>query len=350
MPTTRYRLAAMVSVGALALLAVSGCGGGAKPSAPTNASTASPSRESERIAFGRFLDADHTRGAIFTINPDGTGVRQVTHEPADGVSTQPDWSPDGKWIVYMEEPRGEEDAARLYKIHPDGTGRTSLAQTCTPLCMADGFPAWSPSGQDIAFQRRDVELKRAIFVIQADGVHARQVTQRGASTNRLEDFAPTWSPDGATIAFERHDNVIDHRAIFTVRADGTGLRQLTPWNLDAAQPGYSPNGKWILFRSNEMSDTQGNVWLVHPDGTGRHPVTHAAAGKAKWLSGSFSPDGRYITASSWPVVNGRQQDADVYVMNIDGSGPRNLTNTSKLSEIAPDWGPKLASGSPQPSR
>ena len=101
--------------------------------------------------------------------------------------------------------------------------------------------------------------------------------------------------------------------------DGTGEFQVTPWELDAAQPDFSPDGEWILFRSHETSNTEGNVWLVRPDGTDAHAVTDSAAGEAKWLSGSFSPDGLYITNGTAPILDGQQQNADVYVMRLDGS-------------------------------
>jgi Tol biopolymer transport system component len=146
-------------------------------------------------------------------------------------------------------------------------------------------------------------------------------------------------PDAKRLAFDRHDQKVDHHAIFTVRRDGTGLRRITPWRLDASQPDYAPNGRWILFRSNQPSDTKGNEWLVHPDGAGLHPVTHDPAGTAKWLQARFSPNGRRITAARVPVVNGEQQNADVYVMHLDGSGLQNVTNSPNTWESAPDWGP-----------
>jgi Tol biopolymer transport system component len=57
----------------------------------------------------------------------------------------------------------------------------------------------------------------------------------------------------------------------------------------------------------------------------------------KWQSGSFSPNGKKITAGKAPGV-GPAGNADVYVMNIDGSGRRNVTKSTPW-ESAPDWGP-----------
>jgi hypothetical protein len=251
------------------------------------------------------------------------------------------------WIVYMVEPGGNEDQARLAKIKPDGRDGTSLAGSCTGACLADGYPAWAPSGRLIAFQRSlgpavGQSNLTAIFVMDVDGTQPRQVTQLTASSahlNQYADLAPTFAPSGEEIAFERHDTTTNHHAIFIVRLDGTDLRQITPWSLDASQPDYSPDGVWIVFRSNETSETEGNVWLVHPDGTGAHAVTHSAAGEAKWLSGSFSPDGLSITDGKVPIVTGQQQNAAVYVMLVDGSGLRDVTNDPTFWDSAPDWGP-----------
>ena len=301
-----------------------------------------------RIAFRRYFDADHTTGAIFTIRPDGHGTRQVTHPSAARLTTEPDWSPNGHWIVYDVLPHGDEDRSRLAKIHPDGTGRVSLAGSCVAPCLTDGFPAWSPSGARIAFQRGlgpRVHHNKvvAIFVLRVRTGTARQVTQQGRATDvdaPWQDEAPTWSPSGRRIAFERFSRSTDHQAIFTVRTNGTGLRRITPWSLDASQPDYSPDGRWILFRTEEESDTAGNLALVHPGGSGLHAVTHAAPGKAKWLSSSFSPTGRRITAGRYPVVNGEPGNADVYVMDLHGRHRHNVTKTPNKAESAPDWGPR----------
>ena len=313
---------------------------------PTSRPSAPPVTNG-RIAFRRFPNADRSTGDIFTINADGTGLRQVTTSPPNVVSTEPSWSPDGQWIVYMVAPGGNLDDARLAKIRTDGTGATDLAGACPGGCTSDGFPAFAPSGNLIAFERilspgEDETNLRAVFVMDADGTNARQVTQPGASSehpNQYDDFAPTFAPTGALLAFERRDPDTGLHAIFTVALDGTDEVQVTPWDLDAAQPDFSPDGTWILFRSNETSNDEGNVWLVHPDGTDAHAVTDSVAGEAKWLSGSFSPDGLWITSAMAPILNGEQQDADVYIMRLDGSDRLDVTDDSGSWDSAPEWGP-----------
>ncbi len=131
----------------------------------------------------------------------------------------------------------------------------------------------------------------AVFVERANGTHARRVTQRdvACASHRWEDFAPAWAPSGKRLALERQKRGTERRAVFTVRLDGTGLRRITPWWLEAAQPDWSPHGVWIAFRSKESCDDCGNIWLVHPDGSGLHAVTHTPAGKGKWLSARSHP-------------------------------------------------------------
>jgi Tol biopolymer transport system component len=288
-----------------------------------------------RVAFRKYLDDGQTRGAIFTVRSDGSGLRQLTHPPSDVITTEPDWSPNGHWIVYH---RQASDISRIFKIRPNGTHRTSLSQK-------GSFPAWSPHGRRIAFQRDSCGAGAtnllSVYVMRADGTHIRRVTQKSATcatSHRLESHSPQWAPSGNRLAFERLDHKRELQAVFTVRLDGTGARRLTPWRMDAAQPDWSPNGRWIAFRTHEQSDTKGNIGLVHPDGTGLHLVTHGGD-KFKWLSCSFSPNGNKITAARVPG-SGQTDNADVYTMRLDGSDRVNLTQSTNAWESAPDWGPR----------
>ena len=300
-----------------------------------------------KILFRRYLNDAHTRGDIFSIRPEGTGLFRVTHSGKHNVGTEPNPSPDGRWIVYMVAPQNDLDHGRLFKIHPNGEGRTKLSGSCTGNCQGDGFPNWSRSGRRIAFQRllsadptKPVGFS-AMFTMRADGTGVQQVTQQSADPSkraRVDDGAPAWAPDGSSLAFERFSNAKGHQAIFTVRLDGTSLKRITPWHLDASQPDYSPDGRWIAFRSNESSDIKGNIWLVRPNGNRLHAVTHARAGEGKWQSCAFSPDGRYIVSALNRIVGGEPQNADVYVMKLDGSRPTNVTDTPSYWESAPDWG------------
>ncbi len=304
-----------------------------------------------RITFRRYLNSEHTRGALFTINPDGTGIRQVTHPPRTTVTVNPDWNPNRRWIAYSRYGQASEDNSRLFKIRPNGSGRTSLSRSCTGRCVTDDQAEWAPHGKRIAFQRGLKYLPNGIhntfvFVMGADGTHPRRITQRRADPSVQHHFAdgsPTWSPDAQRLAFERQDQVdaggrTDHQAIFTVRLDGTRLRRITPWRLDGAQPDWSPNGRWLVFHQSHPDNETSNIWLVHPDGTGLHRLTHDSATSGSWLTTTFSPNGHRITAARTNGV-GMAGNADVYVAKIDGSGLRNITRSPQW-DSTPDWGPQ----------
>jgi Tol biopolymer transport system component len=305
--------------------------------------TTSP--ENGRIVFRRWLNDVHTRGDIFTINPDGTGLYRVTRTPK-AASTEPSPSPNGRWIVYMVIHHGNLDFGRLFKIRPNGSAKTKLEQTCNGDCQGDGFPDWSTTGL-IAFQRT-LSLSptaptgfHAIFVMRSNGTGARQITQiaqNPAVGSPYDDVAPGWSPSGKRLAFERINNSTGHHAIFIVALNGKGLHRITPWWLDASQPQYSPHGRWIAFRSDETSDTSGNIWLVHRDGSGLHKLTHTKAGTGKWASCAFSPDGKYVVSAKSLVKDGEAQNADVYVISLSGGAPQSVTNDPNHWDSAPDWG------------
>jgi hypothetical protein len=113
--------------------------------------------------------------------------------------------------------------------------------------------------------------------------------------------------------------------------DGTGV----PGNSRAGISRFSPDGGGSCSARTGFR-TQG-VGL--PDGTDAHAVTDSVAGEVKWLSGSFSPDGLYITNGRAPILNGQQQNADVYIMRLDGSDLRDVTDDPNFWDSAPDWGP-----------
>ena len=123
-------------------------------------------------------------------------------------------------------------------------------------------------------------------------------------------------------------------ALFVVDADGSNLRQLTPWSLNAGDnPDWSPDGRLILFRTVSSSNRHhGNLHTIRPDGTGLTKLTDYPAPKTV-LSPTFSPDGKWIafsrfTDGPYPAV---------YVMRANGTGVRRVTQSAAIYEL--DWGP-----------
>lgn len=309
---------------------------------------ATPRGDNGRIAIRQYFNDQHTHGAIFTIEPDGTGLFQVTHPGPGILTTEPEWSPDGRWIVYFQNAKGQDQydgPDRIYKIRATGTDRTYLSRSCRGSCISDYGPSFSPDGTHIVFNRDTCELGTnecltALYVMASDGTHVRRVTQRHATPTRHGDAEDHWAqyaPAGNRLVFERYSAQRDAHAIFTIRLNGTGLRRISPWRLDAAQPDWSPTGRWILFRSFEGEQQQNNLFLVRPDGSDRHQITHTVGGTYTWFSAAFSPDGQFITTARSPG-RGKAGNPDVFVMSVDGTGLRSITDTTGW-ESGADWGP-----------
>jgi TolB protein len=297
-----------------------------------------------RIAYRRSLDDGAS--AIFTVSAHGTRERQLTHPRHGNWTTTPNWSPNGRWIVYSVFRNGDIENSRIAKMHADGSHLVRLGESCVAPCDSDTFPAWSPDGQRIAFGRSFADetghgTMAAIMTMDAEGTDLVQVTQQGddpAVQQRYADADPSWSPDGRRLAFQRVRGGTDRHAIFTVRLDGSDLHRLTPWRMDAASPDWSPDGRWIAFRTHETSDTRGDVGLARPSGRGLHIITNHVG---KWGLLSFSPSGTRIVAG-WNAGGDLQ---NFYLIRLDGSIVRPLLAESvEIGSIAaPAWGPRRRS-------
>jgi TolB protein len=176
---------------------------------------------------------------------------------------------------------------------------------------------------------------RHLYVAGADGSGVRRLTSTDG------DAEPTWSPDGSRVAFKRWSNEggcvrphLDCAQIWTVAADGTGERRLTPRSRRSQEPDWSPDGERIAFvRWQDDENPWANetdIYVMRADGTGIRRLTEVPGDEG---SPAWSPDGTRIAFTS-----DRHGSYDIFVMNADGSGIRRLTHTP-VPEFAPAWSP-----------
>jgi Tol biopolymer transport system component len=171
---------------------------------------------------------------VAMINPDGSGYRELTSGPNN--SAFPSMSPDGRRFVYRT-------------FGPDGDGlRIMDIETKTTTAIAggyDNFPLWSPRGDLIMFSRQDQGFYE-IYTIKPDGTGLKQLTH-----DRGNDAHMAWSPDGEYIVFASSrkgfkDEVIYTDApqpygdIFVMRFDGSDVRQLTDNQWEEGTPAWQP--------------------------------------------------------------------------------------------------------------
>ncbi len=187
----------------------------------------SPSPDGTLLLCETFSD-DGSQNGIHTIrSSDGGGLTQITSVPG-GDDIPADWSPNGKRIVFL---RTTLDA--LFVVNLNGTGLKQITPSGFDL---SSFGSWSPQGNEIVFSRHVTpDVHSSIWVVHTDGTGLHEVNVQPASAcgganadpNAEGCNEPTWSPDGTKIAFVRsHSNDVDGE-IYTVNVDGTGLTQVT---------------------------------------------------------------------------------------------------------------------------
>jgi TolB protein len=326
-------------------LAVLATGCGSEQQAKPHVATAEATLPPGRIAFRRYLDADKTHGAIFTIKTDGTGEKEVT-DPADGViDDYPDWSPEGRQLVFQQ--CGDTQPACSVWTVPAGGGTPHKVQVHCHLkgdCDAS-WPSWTPDGRLVlTLSQGSVHTVAGRPQIQQSAlelVDPRTGAQR--TILKLTHFrgdvvGAAVSPNGRKVVYQRENSERSKPALgqglFTANIDGSGIRRVAPWSFGGGDgPVFSPTGT-ILFRSYQNNDSrQSDYWTVRPDGSHLKQLTHFKEGTLV-LSASYSPDGEWIAYAT----DGVDGNADVFAMRADGTGSRPITRT-KAWDSAPDWSP-----------
>jgi Tol biopolymer transport system component len=250
---------------------------------------------------------------IFVMNPDGTGVQQLTDTPTDSFS--PVWSPDGSKIAFTSNRDGKY---QIYVMNADGSGAYQVTSG-----TEDFSPDWSPDGSKIVYSREALW----IAVMNADG------TGTSKDLTTLENHSPSWSPDGSKIAFS--SNRDGKWEIYVMNADGTGVAtRLTSSTTLSDAPCWSPDGSKIVFVGDPVGQVGYGIYWVSASGG-----TPTLISKGDYDSPDWSPDGQKIAADFF--------GASIVVMNVDGSNPTDVTpkmpdaqepNWQRLPLVAPVGG------------
>jgi Tol biopolymer transport system component len=290
--------------------------------APARATAPGPNG---RITFTRYNPAVDD-GAIYTANPDGTDVIEIYPGPAEA----PRWSPDGSRLAFACY-QGNFEFVRNCTMNPDGSG---LVQLFLDTTLNQGVGGWSPDGTRLAFEGWDdvhPEDTPGVFTMRAaDGGDLTRVTTNPYGDH---DIPIDYAPDGSRLLFGRGDAMHSRMALFVVNVDGSGLRQLTPWGLDADWDAgrWSPDGRQIVFSA------KGAIFLINQDGSGLVKI-HQDTQNGFSFAPAWAPDGTRILFADRVVYHPhRSGQEDLYTMNPDGSGILQVTNTP-VRESWPDWG------------
>jgi Tol biopolymer transport system component len=297
---------------------------------------------------------------IFRMNPNGTGVRQLTFNQAH--DNRPLLSPDGQKILYRSQgaqPSNPEGDQELYLMNAsDGSNQKNL--TDNGAALDERNARFSPDGTKIAYNSEGVQSSnpegdQELYVMDSDGSNQKNLSNNGANIHdESPNFSPpSFSPDGTKVAYTsfgvQPSNPEGDDEIYVVNAsDGSGQTNLSNNGVEVADqdPYFSPTGQKIAYTSRgaQSSNPEGDdeVYLMNAlDGTAKKNLSNNGW-SATDLYPTFSPDGQKIAyASVGEQPSNPEGEFDLYVMNsLDGSGQKNLTNSGwGLTEFTPEFSP-----------
>jgi Tol biopolymer transport system component len=274
------------------------------------ATTAAPAR----TAIGALAFDDLETGEIYTVNPDGTAFRQLTHDAPTAVSFLPSWSPDGQRIVFGRSVNGHD---QLYTMAADGTDQRLVR--AEPQQFNDDDAHYFPDGNRLIFSRcRPNGAGCRLGVVRTDGTHLRFLT---AARHEVYDLNATVSRDGTRIAFTRFNAAGVNGQVWVMTAAGTHRHPVTAPTYQAYRPDFAPAGNRLLFSTN-CCRLGGNVWITTVNGHRVRPITHT---RYPLFSGPgvFSPHAVQVAVTS----NRRYPDrccGDVFIVSIRGGPARRV--------------------------
>jgi Tol biopolymer transport system component len=250
---------------------------------------------------------------LFLVHPDGSNDHEiVTSMPGDHM--HPDWSSDGRTIAFRAD---IGDYPQLYLTNPirdpDGS-RARRLTNCAGDCLQVDDPALSPDGHDIAYVEDtgpptvvgQVEVPRTfdLRVARITGHGLRHVHTLLRTRTLTELVEPRWSPDGRALVFwadhtDAATGAVDGTAVFTIHADGTHRRQITPWSMLAGEADWSPDGKRIVFVTHPLIvfnfvHVVSNLYTARTDGSDLQELTHLTTSDDRATQARWTPDGRII--------------------------------------------------------
>ena len=178
-----------------------------------------------------------------------------------------------------------------------------LHLVCIAALVAVSASASTARSQPTAAQIAVATTSGRIALIDAAGHRIATLSTRVGPG--VSNWAPAWSPDGNWLAFARSTDGRRSFHVYVMRADGSGVRQLTHGRFDES-PAWSPDGRWIAYAS------AAGIKIVHPNGRGTRSVRGTGVTGANYSTPyaampSWTPRGRLTYAfhpeisSDWPA-------------------------------------------------
>lgn len=284
------------------------------PPPPTSAQpTPDPATPRGKIAYVCQIFKVQVGDQICIINADGSGQRRLTIEDYTR-HFYPSLSPDGQSVVYSEFT--SENIFDIYEINLAGE-KTQLTDGIGVLTA----PEISPDGTQIAFTHWTPTSTHAVWVMDRDGSHPREVTPSG--------WDPTWSPGGKEILFasDRGGTI----QMYIIRLDNGSTRQVNAMERLRGRTDWSVRGEIVTYAG---ASWHRELFLMNADGSNLHQITPSGGNSQ---GPSFSPDGYWVAFTAYFDHYGDDHGCEIYIMRTDGSDLRRLTKND-YCDWQPRWG------------
>ncbi len=279
------------------------------------------SPDGSQIVFTRrWVDKinDRWESSLWIMNADGSKLRKLT----DGSS--PRWSPDGTRLAYLAQ--GEPRGTQIFVRWMDAEGATTQI---TRVDKAPSALAWAPDGRSIAFTMLVPKEERWTVKLPPRPEGAK------------------WVPDPRIVTWldyrQDRQGFTDegYRHIFVVPATGGTPRQLTDGDWNHSNPAWTPDGSRILFTSLRTEDAdyawrESEIYAVTV-ATGRiEQLTHR---RGPDMNPVPSPDGKTVAYTGYDFTDDTYIANRLYLMNSDGSNPREIAVGLDRSPQDITWAP-----------
>jgi TolB protein len=263
-------------------------------------------------------------GSLWRQRLDSTTAVQLTDGP--GYDYQPDWSPDGRSIVYASYQGGALEL-RLLDL------ATLTSRQLTHGGAVNLEPRWSPDGTRIAFVSTAYHKRFHIFIaeVTAAGL-APPLRLTGETRSALpryyyspfdHELSPAWSRDGRSIIYVSNRGHIHGTGGFWMMEarPGAEAREIhyeeTSWR---ARPDVSPDGTRLLY-SSYLGRNWHQLWLLPVGGGDALPISY---GEFDAVGARWSPDGRLIA-----FISNLSGSPELWLHTVVGGAERPLAVTER---------------------
>lgn len=263
-------------------------------------------------------------GSLWRQTLESGDTKQITG--GGGYDYQPDWSPDGKSVIYVSY---QKNAMELWLLDL----ATGKATQLTSGGAVNVEPRWSPDGRRIVFVSTTYNGRFHVFLGEVRGEQLENVTRLTGETKSSlpryyysafdTEISPAWSPDGQEIVFvSNRGHIHGSGGIWRMKAQVGGAAheihyEETNWK---ARPDFSPDGTRVVY-SSYLGRSWHQLWMMPGRGGDAFPISY---GDWDETNARWSPDGRKLA-----FISNRSGETELWLQSVTSGEQSRLETTER---------------------